>query len=61
MAVAILSGVVVLLLPVAIGWKIALTLLQGNPTPQVKLFFWGMSALFIVLAGVAFVATRYID
>lgn len=63
MAVTILGVIVVFLLPVAIGWRIALDLLQGegDPTPQLKLFFWVMSALFIVLAGAAFLATRYIE
>jgi len=61
MALCILSGVVVLLLPVAIGWKVALNLLLRNPTSQVKAVFWAMSALFVVLAGAAFIATRFIE
>ena len=61
MALDILLLVVVLMLPVGIGWRVAYSLLLRNPTPEVKAFFWVMSALFVVLAGAAFVATRFIE
>src|SRR5262249_40558230 len=45
MALGLLGVVVVLLIPVAIGWRVAFKLLTQNPTPQVKAFFWVLSAL----------------
>lgn len=61
MATTVLTGVVFLLVPVGIGWKVAFGQLTKNPTPRVRLFFWIMSGSFIGLAVAAFVATRYIE
>jgi hypothetical protein len=49
MAVGILLVVAVVSLPVAIVWRHAFERLQRNPTPEVKAFFWKISALFILL------------
>ena len=61
MASQTLMVITILLIPVSLGWKVAFGLLKKNPTPQVKLFFWVMSVLFVGLAAAAFVATRYIE
>ena len=47
-ALTVLSVVVLMGIPVATGWRIAFNSLLRDPTPQVKLFFWMMSTLFIV-------------
>jgi hypothetical protein len=60
MALTILSMTVLLLIPVAVGWRIAFNQLRDDPSPSVKWWFWIMSALLIGLAAVAFVATRFI-
>ena len=61
MALTVLGVLAFFPIPVAIGWRIAFKLLMANPTPQVKLFFWFMSALFLGLAGALFVATQYLE
>lgn len=61
MALSVLGVAIALMLPVAVGWKVALGLLQRNPTPAVKAFFWAMSGLFVALAAAAFAATRFIE
>ena len=61
MALGILGMVVVLLIPAGITWRIAFNLLRQNPTPQVKVFFWASSVVFIALGAAAFTATRFIE
>ncbi len=60
MATAVLGAAIFALVPVAIGWRVSLNMLKSHPTPELKLAFWVLSGLFVALAGVAFVATRFI-
>jgi hypothetical protein len=61
MSLTILGILVALLLPVIIGWRFAFVMLRNNPTPGVKMFFWVMSGLTIVLAGAVAIAASYLD
>ena len=61
MLFTILGILAALLIPVAIVWRVAFKLLMRDPTPSVKLFFWSMSAVFIVLAGVLCIVIQYLD
>jgi hypothetical protein len=61
MAEAILLVVAVLLVPVMIGWAVALVLVKHAPSPRARLLFWVTTALLNLLLGASILISRFIE